>query len=188
MHNRYESECFVFKSYSDKESSRTYILFSKELGLIYAKAQGIELPASKLRASLEAPAKSKVSLVRGKEIWRIVGAEKVDSLWHSLRNNREALMLMSRLFSLTKRMLPKEERHEEIYSIMEDCLEALSRKNEVDDYEVIELLGVSRILHHLGYFILKREYESFFGSSLISLKTEQVLKSRRQLVFDINQI
>ncbi|MEK7567863.1 MAG: recombination protein O N-terminal domain-containing protein [Patescibacteria group bacterium] len=186
-YHRYENECFVLSSAPEKEANRTYALFSKDLGLIYAKAQGVSMPSSKLRGSLEPIAKTKVSLIKGKEVWRLVGAEESISLWQQFKNNREELFLFTRLSNLIKRMIVSEENHLGVYQILEECFEALFLKNTAEKLTALELVAVSRILHNLGYLTLKEEYKPFFNVSLKEIESEIILNKKKDLIIDINR-
>ncbi len=145
------------------------------------------MPASKLRGNLEAPSVSNLSLVKGKEVWRIVGAEYGENLWRSLENNREGLFLFTRLTNLLKRMVFGEERHEELYKILEDAFLALQTKKSKEDLLALELVLVSRLLHQLGYFKLKEEYVSFLEEDINKIKSEDVLAKQRLLITEINR-
>lgn len=187
MYHRYESQCFVLSSSPENEASRTYSIFSKDLGLIYAKAQGVALSKSKLRGSLEAPSQANLSLIKGKEIWRIVGAEYGTNLWRTFENNREGLLIFVRLGNLIKRMVAGEERHEALYKVLEDCHLALSAKNRKEDLFALELVSVSSLLHHLGYFKLKEEYTQIFNVPFMDLDSNVVIAKKHHLISDINQ-
>ena len=187
MYHRYESQCFVLSSYPEKEANRSYVIFSRDLGLISAKAQGVALSASKLRGNLEAPSKVSLSLVKGKEVWRIVGVQAENNLWLDLKSNREGLALFTRLANLVKRMVQGEERHEELFLVLEECALALQEKVTKEDLLALELVLVSKLLHHLGYFKLKEEYEEFFNKTLSEIDSKKILSMRRYLVADINR-
>ena len=79
MHHIYHTEAFVLGSNQNGEDSKIITLYTKELGLVRAKAQGIRKLASKLRFTLQNFSYAKVDLVRGKEIWRITTASPLDS-------------------------------------------------------------------------------------------------------------
>ncbi len=186
-YHHYESECFILSSMPEKEANRAYILFSEKLGLIYAKAQGVSMPSSKLRGSLEPIAKARISLIKGKEVWRIVGAQESVSLWQQLKGSREELSIFTRLTTLLRRLVISEEYHGELFKILEECFEAISEKNTSEKLIAIELVAVSRILHHLGYFTLKDDYQSFFNIPLSKIESDYVIGKKRSLVADINQ-
>lgn len=57
-----------------------YKLFTRDFGLIFAKATSVRKLESKLRAHLQSARMVQVTLVKGKEIWRITGGEEMPSI------------------------------------------------------------------------------------------------------------
>ena len=76
LHHIYHTEGFVLSGQSVGEANKYFRIFTKDFGMVGAMAQGIRLLQSKLRYSLQDYSYSKISLVRGKQVWRIVGAIK----------------------------------------------------------------------------------------------------------------
>jgi recombinational DNA repair protein (RecF pathway) len=77
---KYVTESFILASYDSREHDKTYKLFTKEFGLIFAQATSVRKLESKLRAHLQVGRMSRITLVRGKELWRITGAEEFHTL------------------------------------------------------------------------------------------------------------
>ena len=86
LHHIYHTEGFVLSGQSVGEANKYFRIFTKDFGMVGAMAQGIRLLQSKLRYSLQDYSYSKISLVRGKQVWRIVGAIKEKNLYESLNN------------------------------------------------------------------------------------------------------
>ena len=74
--DKYVTESFVLASYEAGEHDITYKLFTKEFGLIFARATSVRKLPSKLRAHLKVGYMTRVTLVKGKELWRITGGEE----------------------------------------------------------------------------------------------------------------
>src|SRR6185369_11774060 len=74
MYHIYTTPAFVVYSTSHGESGKFLLLFTKDFGMIGATAQGLRLNQSKLRYHLQDSNFSNISIVRGKEIWRVTGA------------------------------------------------------------------------------------------------------------------
>jgi recombinational DNA repair protein (RecF pathway) len=73
---KYVTQCLVIESYDQGEHDRVYKLFTREFGMITAHAKSVRKLESKLRAHVMPRSMSLVTLVQGKEIWRLVGAEE----------------------------------------------------------------------------------------------------------------
>lgn len=73
---KYTTECLVIESFDTSEHDRVYKLFTREFGLVTVYAKSIRKLDSKLRAHVLPRSKSLVTLVQGREVWRLVGAEE----------------------------------------------------------------------------------------------------------------
>jgi hypothetical protein len=79
MYKIYETKGYVLSSIPSGEADRLLNVFTKELGLVRAKAQGIRYEKSKLRFSTQDFSEVNISLVRGKGYWRLVLINILDS-------------------------------------------------------------------------------------------------------------
>ena len=91
MHHKYSTEAFILKSLHHKDADKVYVLFTENFGLIRASAQGVRLLKSKLRYHLSDFSCINISLVRGRDYWRIVGAEKSAGFIHGKIKDPEVL-------------------------------------------------------------------------------------------------
>jgi hypothetical protein len=72
---KYTTSAIVLDAYDQGEHDRMFKLFTREYGLVMAHARSVRKLTSKLRAHLLPGKLTLVTLVKGKEIWRLVGAE-----------------------------------------------------------------------------------------------------------------
>ncbi len=153
MHHIYHTESFILSSRPSGEDSKTLALYTRELGLVYARAQAVRKLSSKLRYVLQDFSRAQIDLVRGKEIWRITTAVPVDvSL--SITKNREAEGVLARVFALVVRLCAGEDPNAEVYAClidMENMLLAASKETTREEFRSIEIFAVARILIALGY-------------------------------------
>ena len=77
MHHIYTTEAIIIKSISMGEANRIYFLLTRDLGFIKATAQGVRLAKSKLKGHLLTFSLVKISVVKGKDLWRITSAESI---------------------------------------------------------------------------------------------------------------
>jgi recombinational DNA repair protein (RecF pathway) len=195
-HHVYTTPGFVIDSRPNGEAGRLLYIFTKELGLVLATAQGIRLGVSKLRYHTQDFSHAVFSLVRGKEIWRLVGATAKEassggrtdidsSSFVPIAATLDPIyFLRARIFSLLKRLLHGEEANDSLYEILTafEAYVAIHRVPE-EDIELVERIMVLRVLHALGYVAHgskeSTELERFFGTNEWSAKLVSEMKQSR---------
>lgn len=184
------------KSVNFGEANKYFFIFTKEFGLIKASAQGIRHLKSKLRYSLEDFSFGLISVVRGREIWRITSAEKKISF-----KETEKFLLVSRIFSLLLRLLHGEEKNDLLFDSLREGIVFLNnlsgdvslsneenKKKISEDLANFECIMALRILSALGYIGKLGDFDQFTTSPYFTselLTTMSVLKSRA--ILEINK-
>ena len=74
-HTLYSTECIVLGSVDSGEANRYISLFTREW-VLCAVARSVREEKSKLRYCLQSFSFTDATLVRGREVWRITGAEE----------------------------------------------------------------------------------------------------------------
>lgn len=128
----YTTEGFILSTSPQGEANRLYRIFTREFGLVIATAQGVRLGKSKLKGHLTEFSLTSVSLVKGKEFWRITSAQ-------TLEKNKSILYVQ--ILTVLKRMLQGEGEHRELFDFLRKKL-----GGDIDETEVM-----LEILVHLGY-------------------------------------
>jgi recombinational DNA repair protein (RecF pathway) len=189
FHHTYNSPAFVLGSTPAGESSRFVFLFTKELGLVGAHAQNTRHVSSKLRYSLNAPARSVVSLVRGKSTWRLTNAMPDKGFYFIFKEQPEKQKLCTRIFSLIKKLLAGEESNPELFTLVDNFLIFLE-ETELGGEELknIEAVVMLRILYMLGY-IPQNELSQEFTNNFDWKKEilERMGPQRKEAVRMINE-
>lgn len=158
MYRIYSTEGAVLQSFDVSEASKTLSLFTKDFGLLSARAQGIRAERSKLRYHLQDFSLGSFDLVRGKNGWRVTSARDTDNLMLFSAGAREqeknaALGVIIRIGSLLTRLLRGEEKNAELYADVVSSFRALrSAAWSGERLKDFEALFVMRILHWLGYW------------------------------------
>lgn len=134
---KYTTTCFVLESYERGEHDKVFKLFTREFGLLMAHAKSIRKLESKLRAHLKVGRMSQVTLVKGKEVWRLVGAEEVQ-IKSSLM--RDVIMYLSRF-------IKGEGAHKRLY----DRVVMITKESDLYDITKMRLLLLYTLLVGLGY-------------------------------------
>jgi recombinational DNA repair protein (RecF pathway) len=127
----------------------SFLLYTKEYGLLYAQATGVRKPLSKLRYSLSLYSIVQVSLVKGKHVWRIVGASSIQNMYFAT-DNKDASRMVARLTSTIRRLVHGETQDASLYTTLVSGLHALIGCDE-KRVVCIEILSLVRMLYHLGY-------------------------------------
>ncbi len=184
MHHIYHTEGFILKSVNFGEANKLFFIFTREFGLIKVTAQGARLLKSKLRHNLEDFSFCQISVVRGREVWRLTSAHSKVSL--NLKG--EKLFLVSRIFALLMRLLHGEEKNDFLFDSLKEGIEFLRR--EEFDLSNFECIWALKILSSLGYIGNLGDFNKFtespyFTADLLDkmsvLKTQAILEINKSL-------
>jgi DNA repair protein RecO (recombination protein O) len=184
----YRTVGFVFGSSAFGEADKTYTIFSKDLGFITASAKSVRLLASKLRAHLDDFSLTELSLIRGKDRWKITGANSLSNLFRDLEKEQEKRALCARVFALLKKVLGGEEKNEELFSILSEGFSDL-RKGELlkEELLIFECVLLQRILDNLGYLKFNPKTEDVLKGEIDSDMIRRAAKKKTILLKDINE-
>lgn len=154
MHHIYETNAFILKNTPHGEADALLSIFTEELGLIFATAQGIRYEKSKLRFATQKLSFCHVSLVRGKGIWRLTNAVPIEDNFSNL--DPEIIASISRIFKLIERLVKGESGDEKLFSIIYSGINFLKKIQDSENFSKesildIEAVFVLRILNRLGY-------------------------------------
>src|ERR1035437_6360155 len=111
MHHIHHTEGIILGSRNYGEAGKCFYVFTRDLGMVYASAQGVRKMSSKLRFVLQDFAYIKIDLVQGKDFWRVTSASKTNTLEGILKNHG-AFGVFSNIANLLKRLLAGIEKNE----------------------------------------------------------------------------
>jgi DNA repair protein RecO (recombination protein O) len=151
-HHIYHTEGFVLASSPTQEANKMLYIFTKELGVVHASAQGIRLLKSKLRYSLQDFSYANISLVRGKDIWRVTNASSVTTRFPNIFSQPEYFEIYTKILTLLRRLLNGEEKNEELFALLVKAFDFLETSAPKTFQPLsFECILVLQILHNLGY-------------------------------------
>ncbi len=183
MHHIYHTEGIILGSGNVGETGKYYSVFTKDLGMIYASAQGVRKISSKLRFVLQDFAYLKIDLVKGKDFWRITNASKTNKL--EKLSEPEIFAVFVNISKLLKRLLAGEEPNKGLFVDLLEGLSILEKSKTKDELCNTEAIIVLRILDNLGYMggneTLKDFIKSPFEEDLIFKVSENRSKILRQI-------
>ena len=186
MHHIYTTKALIIKSIPIGEANKYYFLLTEDLGFIRASAQGVRLDKSKLKGHLQDFCLVKISLVKGKDIWRITSVETIEC--GDFLKNINKLIAIKNIFSLLSRLLAGEEKNEQLFASVESFYNFLL-KNELSQNYIknLETITVLRILYHLGYFKQSFGLSDFVKNDELSVEILNVFDSKKKIaILDIN--
>jgi DNA repair protein RecO len=144
----YTTDALVCGTYARNTADHSYLLFTREAGMLYADARSAREERSRQRYALQDFSLIRVSLIRGKNSWKIGSVEEQKNYYHRA-TDRLARGSVVNLIRLIKRFVRGEEANLELYDFVCSGLEALVTKIEHRRFteELIQL----RVLAFLGY-------------------------------------
>jgi DNA repair protein RecO (recombination protein O) len=186
MYKIYRTEAIILESRPHGEANKIFTVYTEEFGLLDGHAQGVRKITSKLRAHLGEFSHIRLSLVRGREKWRIVGAEKIRG-GEELFSRQDHFGLLSNIFRLLKRLCAGEESNRPLFDHLVQGFEFLSGNSlDADAVRNFECLMVLKILHFLGYIREDEKIGVLISSPLSFELIAEAGKIRSSLIGEIN--
>src|SRR6267142_1143162 len=170
---------FVIDSKPYGEAGKALSIFTRDLGLVRAMAQGIRLEKSKLRYHAADYSFGEFSFVRGRDWWRLTSA-------HGYGQGKSQ-ELIAKIALLLKRLLHGEEPHPELFDEIKRGTDFLTNNPDMSDEQLktFESVMVLRILHSLGYVGKDEKLSDCLESSEITLELLKNCEGKRNY---INQV
>ncbi len=149
----YHTDAFICHQADVGEASRYLYVLTETLGFVIARAQGVRKLPSKLRGHVALYHYSQLTLVRGREYWRLIGAEVNQTIQELKPRSR---VVGGRLLSLVCRLAPPGEVNQPLFSLMRQVWQLMigDRNFLSTDLSLFELYTVSKLLATLGYVSL----------------------------------
>jgi len=172
MYRKYHTEAIVLSSRESGENDRAFALYTRDFGLVRARASAVRTEGSKMRYALQSYAVAGVSLVRGKRGWRIAGA----TAQRGAAGSVESLFAIARIAALALRLVQGEEKNEYLFIALSEAHQALMHR-ACEAQGMIELVCVARVLYALGYLSDEALQTALFthtaytGESLLEAET-----------------
>jgi len=161
-HHIYQTSGIILGQFPSRESSLYLRIFTKDLGLIGAHVQGARELKSKLKHSLGVYTYGYFDLVRGKEVWRVISADKVDRFGDILVHDDKRI-IFARVMALIQRLTPEESQAEEFFENTITALDFFAKEHLTEEeIKGFESMLVMRVLHELGYWGEDKRFAQFF--------------------------
>ncbi len=162
---KYTTKCIVLDAYEQGDHDKAYKVFTREFGLLICQAKSVRKLESKLRAHVLPRSVALITLVQGREVWRLVGAE----------NEAVTSPYMHEVTTLLKRFIRGEGAHKALYDRIISFLES----EESYDDQTVRLLLYYILLVELGYADAKvvgaKDIKEYIAFSINDLYTHLLL-------------
>ena len=146
MYQKYHTDALILGSYESGEADRTIALFTRDFGLVRARATSVRSEKSKMRYAVQHYTYANCSLVRGRRGWRLAGATARALPVAST----QGIGAFARIAELTVRLVAGEEKNEYLFDVLAEAHRALMQK-DASAVPTIEIVCVARVLYALGY-------------------------------------
>jgi len=183
MYEKYQTEALVLGNRELGEADRVIALFTRDFGLVRARASAIRTEHSKMRYAVQDYARAEASLVKGKRGWRLAGATALKSA----TGDRKCISTFARIAELTVRLVHGEEKNDYLFAVLAEAHDALMRER-VEASATIEIVCVARVLYALGYLSAEALETALFTHT--AYEHEHVLEAeakRDQILSSINK-
>lgn len=147
MRHKYVTRALVLARHPVAESASFVTLLTEEFGLVRARAEGLRKPGAKLAHALQTLDECEVTLVRGKEAWRLSGAVLEESWFRAL--DRPARLRAGRVNGLLLRLVHGEANDPALFTLFIGFLAALPRLPDASQ-DTAEVMIALRLLAALG--------------------------------------
>lgn len=147
MRHKYLTPAVVIARTPSGEANLSVALLTREFGIVYARAQGARKPGAKMAAGLQTLAEAEVTLLRGKDGWRLAGTILTEDWAHAL--GKSARERAARTLALADRLVRGESGDPALYLIATRYLRAL-KELPADLHDGAETLAALRLLATLG--------------------------------------
>lgn len=149
----YTTEAVVCGTFDRNTADKSFLLFTREAGMLYADARSVREERSKQRYSLQDFSLIRVSLIKGKAGWKIGSVEPLKN-YYATATNKAARGSVVLLYRQLRRFFGGEEAAPKLFDYMKDALEVVSK--DVAHRQWSEQVIQVRLLTELGYVDTKK--------------------------------
>lgn len=157
----YTTEAIVCGSRANNTSDKSFLLFTREAGMLWAAAKSVREERSRQRFALQDFSLIRVSLIKGKGGWRIGSAEG-ERNYFSACHTKETRQRVSAIVKLLRQFVHGEVAHTEIFDDVRTAL-ALAPDEGLSSADFLTIFSL-RFLDRLGYIASPQRFSDHLGS------------------------
>lgn len=144
----YTTEALVCGIFDRNTADRSFLLFTREAGMLYADARSVREERSRQRYALQSFSRVRVSLVKGKHSWKIGSIEPIKNYYQEAVDKAARGSIVN-VFRLLRRFVKGEEIDTNLFDYIIATLEEL-QKDQVHR-SFVEVVAMTNVLGYLGY-------------------------------------
>lgn len=148
----YTTEAIVCGTFNRNTADRSYLLFTREAGMLYAAARSVREERSRQRMALQDFSLVRVSLIKGKSSWKI-GSIEPRTNFFSTAHTKEARGSVVVLTKFLRRFYGGEQPLVELFDYLKEALRLLA--TDLKTRDELEKIIQARLLYELGYVDVK---------------------------------
>lgn len=163
----YTTDALVCGTQNRNTADRSYLLFTREAGMLFATARSAREERSKQRFSLQDFSLVRVSLVKGKTGWRVGSISTKQNYYHQAADKYARGSIVG-IFRLLRRFVRGEEAtHCDLFDYTIASLDVLEK--ETSDRQFVELVVQVHILGFLGYVNSNRIPQALINTNPVNI-------------------
>lgn len=167
-YSTYITDALVCGVKNSNTSDRSFLLFTKDAGMLFASARSVREERSKQRYALQEFAQVRVSLIKGKSGWRIGSVEALQNFYQRATDKEVRGSIVS-VFRDLRRFIHGEEVSTSLHDLVTESLEFVLQPMSTERRKMIEKVIKVRLLHELGYVSKKSLPEEAFSAALSTI-------------------
>lgn len=144
----YITQALVCGTFNRNAADRSYLLFTREAGMLFADARSIREERSKQRFAMQDFSHIRVSLVRGKSGWKI-GSVEAETNFYTKAPDKASRGSIVSMFRVLRRFFSGEEPAPQLFDFIYQSLQMLS--GDLSARTLVEKSLQVKILTDLGY-------------------------------------
>lgn len=174
----YTTRALVCGGFDQNTSDKSFLLFTRDAGMLFASARSVREETSKQRCALQEFSRVRVSLIKGKQGWR-VGSVEVEQNDFSLAKDRQTRSSIVMVHRLLRRFIRGEEAFPDLYDFTVSALDELLQSQP--NRRILDLFVQAHMLLLLGYVSESSVPESLRNSTLIEVAKLNDLSVKEKL-------
>jgi len=168
----YTTEVLVCGVSHRNTADGSFRLFTREAGMLWAEARSVREERSRQRYAVQTFSRSRVTLIRGKQSWKIGSVEPLINYYHSAPS-KEARGSIVAIFRFLQRFVHGEHIDQELFDQVIKMLNILCQ--EITERPFVTLVFQVRLLVLLGYVDSKLIPVNLIEQSLDTVSTQKTL-------------
>lgn len=161
----YITEALIVGSFDNNTADKSYLLFTRDAGMIYAAAKSVREERSRQRFALQDFSLITVSLIKGKTGWRIGSVQSKGNLFIAA-NDRAVRGSIVRICKHLRRFVAGEDPHIDLYDEVVLGLHYIMNP-DLERRVLMEEIILARLLHILGYIADTNEFGHILKTNIM---------------------